>query len=358
MKLNILHIAPMNTSGVPGQLVQAERCLGHNSRLVTLYRDRRRYFEDICLDLPFIDFSATAWIKKRVSAPEKLFVDNKVRIPEAIPLAWRPNSAAENALVRLRDLLWKPRIEKAIREHRLDRFDVYQLDGGLDFYRFPRFIPRVKNERNKLICCYTGSDLRTRGVIPGIDRLSDLNVTVEFDHLKLHPHIHHVFFPFDAARLPAMSMRRSGRTRIGHAPTNWQAKGSDVIVPCLLRLEKEQGIEMVLIENVPYERALELKGSCDIFVDQIGDLGYGINSLEALAMGIPCCSCLAPGFSALYPDHPFIEVDAGNLYQELARLIKKPALRRQKGRYGRKWVLQMHDSRAVVRKIHHLAGLD
>ncbi|MDZ7316306.1 MAG: hypothetical protein ONB24_09315, partial [candidate division KSB1 bacterium] len=57
-KTRILHIAPANTSGVPGQLVLAERKLGYDSRLVTLFRDPRNYFQDICLDLPFIDLPA------------------------------------------------------------------------------------------------------------------------------------------------------------------------------------------------------------------------------------------------------------------------------------------------------------
>jgi len=106
-----------------------------------------------------------------------------------------------------------------------------------------------------------------------------------------------------------------------------------------------------------YEAALALKGSCDIFVDQIGDLGYGINALEALAMTIPAASCLAPGFAAAYPDHPFVEVQAGTLQEALLRLIEDGELRRRLGREGREWVAENHDSRAVVRRIHALAGL-
>ncbi|MDZ7295595.1 MAG: glycosyltransferase, partial [candidate division KSB1 bacterium] len=99
------------------------------------------------------------------------------------------------------------------------------------------------------------------------------------------------------------------------------------------------------------------KAECDIFVDQLGDLGYGINSLEALAMGIPVCSCLAPGFAERYPDHPFVVVDAGNLRQELVRLINDAGLRQRLGAAGRAWVLRYHDSRRVAAHIHRLAGL-
>jgi len=357
-KLKILHIAPTNTSGVPGELVRAERALGHESRLVTLFRDRRGYFEDICLNLAFIDFAGTRWIKRRVSAPERLRVDNRLRIPGEIPPVWRPHSGAESLLVRLRDRMWAPAIRAAIARHGLDRFDVYQLDGGLDFTREPRFIPEMHQRGRRIICCYTGSDLRTRGVIPAIDALSDLNISVEFDHQALHPQLHHVFFPFDCSRLrmrPEPPVSRP--VRIGHAPTSRAAKGSDQILPVLRRLSEEEGIEVALIEGMRYEAALALKGSCDIFVDQIGELGYGINSLEALAMTIPAASCLAPGFAAAYPDHPFVEVQAATLYEALLRLIGDGELRRRLGREGRAWVAAHHDSRAVVRRIHTLAGL-
>jgi hypothetical protein len=347
----------MNTSGVPGQLVQAERQLGFDSRLVTLYRDRRNYFEDICLNLPFIDFSGTKFLKRWVSAPQKLTVDNVARIPDSIPLTWQPHSFFESFFVAVRDRIWRAKVEKAIRDFHLDQFDVYQLDGGLDFYRNPHFIPHVKKHGAKLICCYTGSDLRTRGVIKEIDGLSDLNVTVEFDHLRLHPDIHHVFFPFDTTPFLTVKRSRRDKIRIGHAPTQWKAKGSDVIVPILQQLEKELKAEMVLIQNLPYSRAIEIKKTCDIFVDQIGDLGYGINSLEALAMGIPTCSCLAPGFGRNYHDHPFIEINGQNLYEQLCRLIKDPGLCHEKGQQGREWVQRYHDARQIVRTIHRLAGL-
>ena len=115
--------------------------------------------------------------------------------------------------------------------------------------------------------------------------------------------------------------------------------------------------ETVLIEGLPYKEALTLKQSCDIFVDQIGDLGYGINSLEAFAMSIPACSCLADGFAEMYPNHPFVEVNAKTLREQLTRLIQEPSLRRRLGQEGRQWVQRVHNAQQVVTKIHSLAGI-
>jgi len=352
----ILHIAPTNTSGVPGQFVLTERRMGYHSRLVTLYNDKRKYFEDICLNLPFIDFAGTKWVKKIVSNPDKITVDNVVKQPKSIPIIWDPHSFAEKVLVHFRDFLWKFKVETAIRNYKLDEYDVYQLDGGLDFYRDSRFIERIKAEGKKVICCYTGSDLRTRGVIRRIDQLSEANFTVEFDHLKLHPDIHHVFFPFEVSRFQCITQNNE-KIRIGHAPTNRKAKGSDIIIPIMRELTREYNVEAVVIQNLPYSLAIETKQSCDIFIDQIGDLGYGINSLEALAMGIPCCSCLAPGFAEEYPDHPFVQVNKNNLKAELLRLIQDTELRKELGFKGREWVEKYHDSKKIVRKIHDIAGI-
>ena len=356
--MKILHIAPFNTSGVPAELVRAERRLGHYSRLVTLVRDRRGYEEDICLDLPWIDFPLTFIAKRLISAKEKLSVDNVARIPDRIPIEWRPNNLVEDTLVKLRDKLWSPKIRRAIGKYDLFNFDVYQLDGGLGFFRDARIILQLKQRGKKIICCYTGSDLRTRGVIPQIDQLSDVNVTVEFDHMQLHPNIHHVFPPFDASKFKMRMPGNEGKIKIGHAPTVRKAKGSDVIIPVIQKLQEKYNIELVLIENLTYKDALDRKLECDIFVDQIGDLGYGINSLESLAMGIPTCSCLALGFAEKYPDHPFIEINSSNLEKKLVELIESPELRKKRGVEGRRWVETYHDSAKTVSCIHELAGLD
>jgi len=357
-KSKILHIAPANTSGVPGQFVQTERRLGYDSRLITLFSDPRNYFQDMCLTLPLIDMPFVRWVKRFVSNPQKLKITNVAARPDKIPIEWTPHSLLEKWLVRLRDRVWRRTIEDAVRHHSLDEYDVYQLDGGLGLYRNATFIQKMKAGGKKIICCYTGSDLRTRGVIPSIDSISELNVTVEFDHLVLHPNIHHVFFPFDANRFELHQHHENiGRVRIGHAPTNRAAKGSDIIIPILRHLESEMNVEIILIEGMSYDQAIAAKASCDIFVDQIGDLGYGINSLEALAMRIPACSCLAPGFAEMYPDHPFVTIDAANLKSQLTNLITDAGRRREIGERGRQWLLRNHDAVSVVQKIHDLAGI-
>lgn len=356
--MRILHIAPTNIAGVPIAFVRAERALGHESRLVTLVRDRREYEEDICLNLPFIDFWGTRLAKRFLSNPDKLHVTNQRAMASQHPCEWQPNNGFEKALIRFRESLWAAKIRNLFDEIDFWNFDVYQLDGGLEFFRDGRTVKELHARGKKIVCCYTGSDLRTRGILPEIDRLSSVNVTLEFDHLQLVPGIHHVLFPFEVERFQPREREPDGtRIRIAHAPTNRAAKGSEIIIPTVRRLEYELPVELVLIENVSHERSLELKRTSHIFIDQIGELGYGLNSLEALAMGVPTCSSLPDQFGKRYPGHPFVAVDAKTLKQELVQLIQHPALRRAISAHAREWVQRNHDSRVTVRKIHALIDL-
>ncbi len=354
--MKILHIAPFNVANVPLTLVLAERKLGHESRLITFARHPRGFPEDICLDLPLVHFKGLTWLKRLVAGKSRIAVSNVKPQLTHLPPIRRP-TPLEKLLITFREALWQPRVKQAVERYQLDQFDVIQLDGGVGFFRDGRDIIRWKKMGKKIICCYAGSDLRVRGVIPPIDAIADVNVTVEFDHLQLHPKIHHVMFPFDASRFEPLPHRAEKILRIGHAPTNRAAKGSDVIIPVVQELEKEFPVQLILIENLPYQEAIQRKAQCHIFIDQIGDLGYGINSLEALAMGIPTCTCLAPGFEQHYPDHPFIVIDAENLKQRLIDVIQDKTLRRNKARQGLRWVKRYHDPIRVVQTIHDLAKL-
>ncbi len=352
----ILHIAPQNISDVPMTFVRAERALGYESRLVTLFPDPRGYPEDICLNLPFVNADFVKKIKRLVSNPARLEIKNQSSASQEKPPVWRANGLAEKALIFVREWFWEPMIYDFMQEIGFWSFDVYQFDAGLDFFRDGRTVRRLKAHGKKVIVCYTGSDLRTRGIIEPVDALADVRVTVEWDHLDLHPNLQHVLFPFEPEKYAFRQRENDGKLRIGHAPTNRAAKGSERILAVLERIKNEREIEIVLIENLPHAEAIKLKDSCDIFIDQIGDLGYGINALEALALGVPTCTSLTPHFLSAYPDHPFWEIDDENLYEKILSLIDSEMMRDELTIKGRAWVEKCHESRQIVHKVHQLTS--
>jgi hypothetical protein len=160
-----------------------------------------------------------------------------------------------------------------------------------------------------------------------------------------------MLFPFELIEFEKPVPSYSDKIRIGHAPTNRHAKGTEAILKQFELLQKKYPLEIVLIENLPHGEALKLKASCDIFVDTIGELGYGVNSLEALAMGIPTAVEILPDFEAVLGEHPFINISANTIADKLTPFIESVDLREEWGKKGKEWVKSKHDPVHVARQI-------
>ena len=118
------------------------------------------------------------------------------------------------------------------------------------------------------------------------------------------------------------------RLRVAHSPSNRGTKGTEAIMEVLGR---QQGIEIDLIEKVPYNIAADRRAQADIFVDQleprVGTLGAA--GTEAMAAG---CAVLADvrylgkKLARFWPLPPVIHVeDKTALEVQLQRLICDPA---------------------------------
>ena len=89
-----------------------------------------------------------------------------------------------------------------------------------------------------------------------------------------------------------------------------------------------------------------IKQTCDILIDQVhnrGGWGYGMNSVEALAMGLCCVTELLPEYVEFIPDHPFVNVTGDTLYETLVDLISNNEKIIKYQRKGRSWVQKHHD---------------
>ena len=355
--LRILHIAPFNTAGVPMAFVKAERSLGFESRLVTFARNEFGFEEDWCLDLPFMDGRFFRPLRNRLSAAGKRAAENPGELHrDRVPLVWKPSGTVEATLTAWREKIWEGRVRKFMKQVDFFSFDVYQFDGGLDFSRHGLYARALHEKGKKVVCCYLGSDLRIRGVIHEIDALSDCNFTVEYDHLALHPDIHYLFLPFESGRF-VPRFTDNDRLRIFHSATSRLYKGSDHIIDTCRSLERDFGVEFIYMENAPHAELLQEKQRCDIMIDQItnvGGVGYGVSSLEALAMGLAVCTRLTPDYEAFIPDHPFISVTPETLYDDLAALVTDNDRRLRHRTAGRAWVEKYHDAKYVVNRMHDL----
>ncbi len=354
--MKILHVAPINVAGVPYSMMDLHRRFGHETRLVTLHQNAFDFPEDICLKLPLSRTAlAHRWRDYKRTA-QKLALRIGGHNPGTFLPIYRPNNAIERAHFWLSDVRRRSAINNAIREYDLERFDIIHYDGGMDLFRDARLAKKWKKAGKKIVCHYMGSDLRIRGIHPVMDRLSDLNITNESDHLLRHPNIHYIFIPFDASLL-APRTHENERLKIIHSPTNRAMKGTELIIPVIERLKKERKIEFTLVENTPHAKLLEIKQTCDIAIEQVGNYGgtgYGRNSLESLALGIPTITEMTPDYVAWLPENPFVLATPETLYDRLIELIDNPSLRREKGLVGRTWVEKYHSYESVHKRLTEL----
>ncbi|MEA3286473.1 MAG: hypothetical protein U9Q77_03735 [Candidatus Marinimicrobia bacterium] len=348
--LKILYLRTENTSGTLQLFVDAHRKLGNEARFVTLFPTAEGFPEDICLDLPLLPKSKGFKKAKDLILNQKDLYQNA----QGFPPQWAPQRGRK-AFFGLRDKIWKPYLKRAFKKHGLLDFDIYHLEGGHGFLRMSAWpLDELKAQGKHFIANYHGVDMRTRGVFPWIDALIDVNTSSELDLLEKHPNMQYVFLPYRVNQHVAKH-ELNEPLKICHATRDRYWKGSDIIIKACRKLEKSHGIEFVLIENQPHDKTLKMKASCDIYIDQVANLGgwgYGMNSIEAFSMGLACCTNLLPQYEAFLGDHPFVNVHKETLHEDLARLVSDPMLVKQKKKAGRTWVEQTHSVEAVMRSIY------
>ncbi len=356
--MNILYISPENTVGTLGLYRRIHEQHGNTARYVTFYHSPKGFQEDICLNLPF-NFTRPL-LKRLRHAVYQLYRGKQGyhREREGYPPVWEPEGRFDAAFIAWKEKRWDPRIRAALTRYGLYDADVVHFESGMDFYKDARFAQEVKRRGAKIVCHYHGEDLRSRGVLKPLDAISDLNLTNEVDLLKKHPDLHYLFLPFDVdafIREHLRERRIHDIPHVSHAPTNRYYKGSDIIIPVCRKLEREGKIRFQLIENLPHAQAMELKRESDIFIDQIGDRGgwgYGMNSVESLALGVCTVTEMNAAYCGFVPDHPFVNADAATLYEVLDGLAGDPALRNAKGREGTLWVRKHHDISSVGKALY------
>jgi hypothetical protein len=352
--MRILHLAVENFAGIPIRLVQEERRLGHASRLITLLTPMQNYEEDIALNLPALNTPIVPLLRKLVRGKNTPTIVNTRHRGNV--KYWQPANALDSALFTVRDWYWQPAIHAALADvGGLEQFDVIFADGGHDFTRFPRLLAETSVP---VVAMYYGSDLRTRGIIAGVQEKARCTFTFEHDHTLLFPEAEFLFYPYEHphyAPQMAYNAPADGETiLVGHAPTNRMAKGTDRILAALETLRVEFPLELVLIERMPHKEALAAKARCHVFIDNVGEIGYGLNSIESLMMGIPTAVEIMPDFADFLhlrcagEDHPFYNVRRASLESDLRHLFHNTADWFERGRRGQIWATKYHGLHNVV----------
>ena len=318
-----LHFSYFNTVNVPFTFCHVYEAMGHHGRLLTLYKHRGNIPEDICLHKKLFD---PAWLHasrhKREKQAEKLIA---TAAEEGKIFTFKPESLIASLFFALRDDFRAVEFNRIARKYDLYNYDIYHFHGGIDFFRDSRFVKKLSAMGKPVICHYHGPDIRSRGIVKAVDDASNLNLTSEHDLLALHPHLRYLAIPYDCSHIPVpMHTNASEKIRIIHTPSNPAAKVTHLIEPVLKRLSQERDIDYVILTGAPHETIIREKLRSHIAIEQIGNFGgtgYGVNSLETLAMNIPTVTEFTPEYARFLPNHPFILATQETLFSELVRLI-------------------------------------
>jgi len=164
-----------------------------------------------------------------------------------------------------------------------------------------------------------------------------------------------VYVPDRAASVPGKRP-----VRVGYAPSRfnsahssrWDTKGYPETVAVLRRMQRlaaRRGVavELDLIEQVSHAECLRRKAACDLFVDDLVTGSYHLNTLEALAMGVPCAAYLDDRTRAVVrevtggPELPVINVGLEDAAEVLLQACARPTLLPAMGSAARAW-MQRH----------------
>jgi hypothetical protein len=367
--MRILHLAHGPMATVPLHFREMERRAGHHSDIVYF---QGPYDTSGWPTIPWTLFDYApirayrAWkLRERVRESNRRLVEPKPEDRQAPPrpLSLQKRGPIEAVWYPIKDALMRRRVPSIIRDFKLGGYDAVHFDGARDINWSADLARTLKAGGARIVSVFYGTELRVDGVTPALDALSDLNISVESDHVYLHPDIHFVYPPFElqAQRAPRTP---GGPVRIVHAPSDRYNKGTDIILPVIERLKGRFDFEFVLVEGVPRDECRRIKYTCDLCIDQVGNrggTGYGISSLEMFAAGIPCLSDFADYLSASLTDHPFYLATPASLEQVLTGILSDPAGLRERGERSRRWLAATHGYDAVrprMREIYAPLGLE
>lgn len=184
----------------------------------------------------------------------------------------------------------------------------------------------------------------------------------------LNPDLLHVlpvsaeFLPYSHIDLsewtPVYSTKSNHPLRIGHAPSNRAAKGTNLIIDALNSLEKKgYSFEFVLIEGLSNSEARKKYETVDLLVDQLFAGWYGGLAVEAMALGKPVLVYLREKDFKFIPkqmvkEFPFIQVCPETIQDGLEKVLN---MTRDElinlGKLSRTYVENWHDPLYIVSNI-------
>jgi len=150
----------------------------------------------------------------------------------------------------------------------------------------------------------------------------------------------------------ALEREGEGTVRVVHAPSDRLLKGTKYIVSAVEQLRSSGlDIELLLIENMSREEALECYRHADIAVDQLLMGSYGTFAVELMAIGVPTICFIREDLRSRYPEPPpVVNADPETIGEVLRDLAGRRSDWPRIAREGRNFAESFHDSLVLARQ--------
>lgn len=344
--MRVLHLSFENFQDVPGLISRSHSYFGDEGRLATMVRSRLGFPNGICLNYPFLNSWGLGSLSRVLGRHNVNVMETELR------LKVKGENPVERMYFNARDYPWLYKLNRAWRRHDLDSYDIYHFDGDVPFIYGDRILKKLEGKR--IVTHFFGSELRKWGMNPFLREHAQLRFTSELDHTKIDPTLIFVPIPYELDNMKPRK-RENKVLRVGHSPTRRTAKGTGDIIAAVNRIRQQVDFEFLLIEGVSHKRCMELKVTCDVGIDQIGNYagtGYGRSGLEFLALGIPTITEIPEEYEELLPGQPFVKATINDFEEVLLNLLRDRQLREEKRRDGLQWVHEFPHPRRIISEIY------
>jgi len=153
------------------------------------------------------------------------------------------------------------------------------------------------------------------------------------------------YWAIDLKKWPYVGVSPASKpVKVVHAPNHPHFKGTRFLVDCVAQLREEgYAVELVLVQRMTNDAAMELYKQADIVADQFLIGWHGNFAVEAMALGKPVVAYIRKpdAYLPCEADCPIVSADPDTLKAALIRLIENPALRVELGIRGRRYVEQV-----------------
>ena len=257
------------------------------------------------------------------------------------------------------DILWTRETEAEIRRLAM-LADIIHLNNSDRAYRQLRIArkPTLLHHHGTLFRRDPGYMLSTASRYGYTQAVSTIDLT-----RPAPDRLHWLPTAYDLAEVAAYRKPREpdGLVRIVSAPTNRAFKSTELLIAAVDGLRREGlPVELVLVEGVTWHECLRVKGTADVYFDQV-ILGYGCNAVEAWAMGIPVIAGADPwtldAMARTFGQLPFYETTESGIADAIRALVMSSDLRAEYAERGLRHVRKWHAERPALERLAELYAL-